>query len=244
MSEKRNAEPDLVNKLIDAYLSQYAISKTEIGQQIGFYKAHTRNFQLLSGAVFAAAGLVVAHPELQPRQTNILMWYVLVLFAVPITATYLFLDIMSPIYIINLIAERMVVLEDRLNKLLGPRVYVAETYASPVLHSSARPLPGVINPDAFLWAYGGFIYLGVTLLPSGWIFYEMRQDPSLSIGTHPLWWAAFGILVLLGSWIVTARVAWSLGKSRQGVRPFMKAIADPTADGKELPREKAEVSRN
>lgn len=231
MSEAAKPGSDaLTNKRIDAYMSQYAISKTEIGQQIGFYKAHIRNFQLLNGAIFAAAGLIVSHPELQPNPDTIMVWYIAVLLIVPILSTYLFLDIMSPVYIINLIAERMVVLEDRLNKLLGPRVYVAETYASPVLHSSARPLPGVINPDAFLWTFGSLVYLVVTALPGFWLFYVICKDPVLSKGPAPFWWGAVGVLVLLTSWAVTAFVAVSLGKTRKGVRPFMTAIADPAAD--------------
>lgn len=232
MGEEKGSEPDpLAGKLIDAYMSQYAICKTEIGQQIGFYKAHTRNFQILSGAVFAAAGLVVAHPELQPSRNNMFMWYVLVLLIVPVIATYLFLDIMSPVYIININAERMVVLEDRLNKLLGPRVYVAETYASPKLHSSGRPLPGVLNPDAFLWTFGGLIYMSVTLLPSAWLFYVICEDPSLSSGSVPMRWGIFGAVVLLSSWLVSLIVALSLRKTRKGVRPFMVEIADPRPRG-------------
>jgi hypothetical protein len=239
MVEKKNADSDfLTGKLIDAYVSQYGMCKTEIGQQIGFYKAHTRNFQLLSGAVFAAAGLVVAHPELQPSRENMTVWYVTVLFAAPIIATYLFLDVMSPVYIINLIAERMVVIEDRLNRLLGPRVYVAETYASPVLHTSAKPLPGVINPDAFLWTFGSLIYIGITLLPSLWLFYTIWLNPALSKGSELWWWGSFGLLVLVGSWVTTGVVAVSLGKTRQGVRPFMERIADPTADAPEHNRKK------
>jgi hypothetical protein len=41
----------LTSKRADAWMSQYAISKTEIGAQIGFYKGHVRNFQLVLGAV-------------------------------------------------------------------------------------------------------------------------------------------------------------------------------------------------
>lgn len=43
----------LASKQGNARMAQYANSKTEIGQQIGFYRSHTRNFQLLGGSLLA-----------------------------------------------------------------------------------------------------------------------------------------------------------------------------------------------
>ncbi len=72
-AEKGNLDA-LTSKRVDAWMNQYAISKEEIGAQIGFYKAHVRNFQLVLGAVFGAGAFIVSNPKLQPASTNFTAW--------------------------------------------------------------------------------------------------------------------------------------------------------------------------
>lgn len=58
------------------------------------------------------------------------------------------------------------------------------------------------------------------------VFERLRAFPD----TYSRRWGSFGAVVLLLSWGVTILVAWSLGKTRDGVKSFMKDVADPSAD--------------
>lgn len=216
----------VTSKRVDAWMSQYAISKTEIGAQIGFYKGHVRNFQLVLGAVVGGGAFIASNPTLRPTSINFAAWYFAVL-AIPIIATYLVMDIIGPVYIINLIAERMVVLERRLNEILGRRVYVAETYASSKLHSSVRPLPGVINPDAFLWFFGMIIYGAVSAGPGIWLLSYFFRSPTLSQGRLAWPWILSCVAVVVFCWTIVAFTAKNLSTSRPKIRVFMFDIADP-----------------
>ena len=233
MSENGKVElSPLESKRVDAWMSQYAISKAEISAQIGFYKVHVRNFQLLLGFVFGAAAFVVAHPELRPNSSNLTIWYLSVL-GVPVIATYLALDVLGPFYIVNLVAERMVVIEWNLNRVLGPRVYVSERYASPVFHRGLRPLPGVINPDAFLWFFGTINYLTVSSVPLIWLL-AVVFGSDLSTTSNPYVWVVGGGIVVTACWCVIFIAAGNIFKARRGIRPFMVAIADPGVPEAEL----------
>ncbi len=137
------------------------------------------------------------------------------------------MDIIGPVYIINLIAERMVVLERRLNEILGRRVYVAERYASPKLHSGPRPLPGVLNPDAFLWFFGMIIYMLVSSGPVIWLLSYFCLEPTIAHGRVVWTWVLGGAGVVVFCWTIVALVAINLSTSRPKIRVFMFDIADP-----------------
>ncbi|HEV8241498.1 MAG TPA: hypothetical protein VGS57_19200 [Thermoanaerobaculia bacterium] len=226
-------------KRVDAWISQYALCKAEIAAQIGYYKMHVRNFQLLLGAIVGAAAFVAAHPDAQPTSQNRLLW-ALGVVGIPIVATYLALDVIGPFYIVNLTAERMVTIEWSLNTLLGPRVYVTERYCSPVFYRGPYPLPGLTNPDAFLWAFGALLYITLSAAPLIWLCGRLGALADVA-GMFTVF--IIGLLVIASCLLIMVHCTFNVFTARTAVRPFMSAIADSTTSESDPLRSLLGVSR-
>lgn len=171
---------DRHNLVSDVLLRKYELLRQELWLHIGFFKGHVTKFQLVGTALLAVGAYVLANKELRPGVENWWVWW-LGINIIPIFCSYLAFDLIESQYAIILIDERLATIEDDINSQLGRRVLIWETAVSPLFWQKFRPIPGVINPDWFLGAFGGAFVVFYTFVVPILLYYTLWLVPQLSL---------------------------------------------------------------
>ena len=159
MSESTRTKPDHEDTAV--LMEQYKLRCQEMLVMVPLYKAHVRNFQIISGAILGGTALALSRPGLLPTDRNWWLWWAFAAF-IPVVTTYLMLDILATIYTMQVVAEGIAVIERRLNQCIGRRLFAWEDQISEPFFTHLSPVGRVINPGWFVGAFGIVIYLTMT----------------------------------------------------------------------------------
>jgi hypothetical protein len=135
----------------DILFRKYALLKTEIHLQIGHFKKHVRNFQLIMSPTLAAVSYLLINPQYAPTDMNKWVW-IASLFVLVTATCYLIYDNLDASYQILVLAERLAMIERIINGLAGQTLLIWESKLSEHLNTR-RPFT-VIHPIWILRYYG------------------------------------------------------------------------------------------
>ena len=149
----KNKEENALIKPIEAadlLMRKYVSLHSEVDLQIGFYKSHVRNFQLLASALVATGALVLSN-NLAISLTNDtwVIWYI-GLIILTLTANYLFVDILDPQYSLLCLGSRLATIETKLNEILGQRLFIWENGAVAKSYSGVLSYSKILNPSVII----------------------------------------------------------------------------------------------
>jgi hypothetical protein len=140
-------------------MEQYKVRCQEMLVMVPLYKTHVRNFQIIAGAILGATAFAMSRPDSLPWG---LLWACAAFL--PVVTTYLLLDILYTTYTMQMVAEGIANIEERLNRNLGSCLFTWESLVSEMFFQWRSPIPGVVNPGWFVGAFGLFIYFMMTLV--------------------------------------------------------------------------------
>ena len=137
--------------IADILFKKYTLLKTEIHLHIGNYKKHSKHIQLVATAIFAAVSYLIVEKHFEPSDSNILIWAAGIFLATSLLCYFVY-DILDSVYDINVLGERMIILEKEINEVSGRNLLVWETEISGLVHSQ-RPFPHVFPPFVLVQVY-------------------------------------------------------------------------------------------
>jgi hypothetical protein len=223
---------DLSERELDVLKEKYALLKQEVWAYIGFYKAHVRNLQLIGGAVLAAGVFLLSNPSIHPDGGNWWLWLVGVL-SLSALANYLLLDVTDAVYQLVLLGQRMIMIEERVNTLLGRQVLLWESKVVPLFYGpQPAPIGRLVNPSWLFNLYGMVVTLvlavGVPALCYWYLFTKVSSAP------RPVIVGAFALS--LGATALSLYVShFTSYRMRPQVRPFFLDLERLNQDGPAIP---------
>lgn len=225
MSQPDKAKAD--DESTKMLMEQYKLRCQEMLVMVPLNRTHVRNFQIIAGAILGGTAFALSRPESLPTDENWRLWLAFAAF-VPIVTTYLMLDILNIMYIMQMVAEGIASIERRLNSGLGKELFTWERRISQLFFEKRSPIPKVLNPGWYIGAFGMIIYTLLTLGVPGFIITSIwRASSSLRtsrFGFQVL--IALSSLVAIGCWAVVAHIARCLNPMRNRVTAWMKAELD------------------
>ena len=182
----------------DIPFRKYSLLKGEIHLQIRYFKNHVKNFQLISSPILAGASYLLVNPQFTPANDNKFVW-ITVLYIVITATCYLIYDITDASYQILTLAERLAMIERKINAIAGEKLLIWESEISERFNAGMHPFAGVLHP---LWCMR---------------FYSLALLVALLIGI-PLWasWMLWGVAtthVVLTQVLITGLAFYSIGSS-------------------------------
>jgi hypothetical protein len=141
------------------WLEQQKSLKEEFFLQVKAYKSHSKYFQLVVAGAIAGASYFQTHNL--PITDNTFLW-ASALIAFTMVSAYLSLDILATQYSIMMTAERITLIERRLNKLLKSPFMFWESKVSELFYARFPGPHGVMSPDV---GAGIYVSLLILLLP-------------------------------------------------------------------------------
>jgi hypothetical protein len=151
--------------------------------QIGYFKNHVRNFQLIATPIVIGGSYLLTAMQFTPSDTNKFVWIVGLFTAV--TATYyLIYDITDASYQILVLAERLASIERSLNLIAGEKLFVWESEISQSLNSGIQPFSAdrwIFHPTWCMRGYAGLLLVALAILLPLWGAIEIWQATSTHI---------------------------------------------------------------
>lgn len=220
-------ESESNGKIAGMLIEQYKIQRQEVLAMVTFYKTHIRNFQLLAGAILGATAFFLSRPELLPTAKTWWLWWSFLTF-LPIVATYLLLDTLSPVYVMSILAERMANIERQLNERAGQRIFVWEEYISRLFNRYRNPIKGVVNPDWFLAVFGGVIYITMAVVVPCWGYYTIWTASGFNNDWLSHTMVAGGLLLVVVCCTITSYVSAALMGLRRLFGDWLNGVVSGT----------------
>jgi hypothetical protein len=222
-SDKGKADDESTKMLME----QYKLRCQEMLVMVPLNRTHVRNFQIIAGAILGGTALALSRPGSLPSEENWWLWLAFAAF-LPVVATYLMLDILNIMYIMQMVAEEIASIECRLNRSLGRELFTWERRISQQFFERRSPIPRVVNPGWYIGAFGMTIYTLLTLVVPGFTITSVwRTSSSLrASGFAQVRIALCSLVVILiaiACWVVLSHIALRLRGMRRLVKAWMDA---------------------
>lgn len=140
----------------DILFREYSLLKSEIHLQIRYFKNHVKNFQLVASPILAAAAYLLTSSQFTPSDANKFAW-IAALYVIVTATCYLIYDITDASYQILVLAERMSMIERKINALAGQRLLIWESEISERFNAGLHPFTGVLHPTWWMRYYGAVL---------------------------------------------------------------------------------------
>jgi len=235
-SDKAKADDESTKMLME----QYKLRCQEMLVMVPLNRTHVRNFQIIAGAILGGTAFALSRPDSLPTDENWWLWLAFAGF-LPVVATYLMLDILNIMYIMQMVAEGIASIECRLNRRLGRELFTWERRISQQFFERRSPIPRVVNPGWYIGVFGMTIYTLLTLVVPGVAITSIwRTSSSLRASGFVHVLIALCSLVAIACWVVVSHIALRLNGMRRIVRTWMDAEID--SDGRNNGRARGQAT--
>jgi hypothetical protein len=157
------AEPDKLQRkdIADLLFKKYSLLKSEIHLHMSNYKKHSKSVQVVATAIYAAVSYLIVEGKFVPNDSNVLIWAAGLFLATSLLCYFVY-DILDTLYDINVLGERMIILEENINEVAEHDLLIWERKISAKVHSQ-HPFPGVVAPFVMVQIYIGIMLVLVLL---------------------------------------------------------------------------------
>jgi hypothetical protein len=211
--------------LVDLLFRKYSLLKSEVHLQMTYYKRHARSVQIVATAVSAAASYLIVENKFAPTNDNLLVWSLGLLVALSVLCYFIY-DILDCLYDINILGERMAVLEKQINDIAESNLLIWETKVSERVHVPPIPMRGVLPPYVMLQTYITILLTLVLLLFPNLVAFVLWKTPMTSYAFLKKALIVIDVVFSIASaagLVIVARGLFT--KVRPGAREIMQAAA-------------------
>jgi hypothetical protein len=166
-SPRSIAEPDNV----DLLFRYYQVLKQDLLLQMGSFKNHVRNSQIVGTAFLTIMSFLLTNKNYALSEDNVGLW--LVVMATFTTVTYYLIhDVLEAVFAVRALEECLSFLEDRVNAILGANRLVWQSGVAQKLWPSSTKVIGFFPPMLFLQIYETLLIAGATIILPGFVYYK------------------------------------------------------------------------
>jgi hypothetical protein len=154
-------------------MKKYELLRAEVLMALGRYKDQVKYFQIIITALIALFTFTIGKDAYIAVAKSPMFW-VFIMYVTTTGVSYVVFAVLDLIYHMVALSSRLAVLEVKINRLAGERLFIWETDVVGKFYGGKSPVKGVWHPDWFQTIYMVVLLIfGVFTLPVyvGWEFW-------------------------------------------------------------------------
>jgi len=181
--------------LADLLMKQYQALKQDMVFQMGSYKNHVRNNQIIGAAIAAAGSALISSGNFEITDANKYLW-LLGVFFIATVSFYMIHDVFESVFAVKALEQYLAYLEDKINEITGCRALLWQSYVASQLWPLSKSIKDIKPPVHSLEFYQILLILCMTIFFPAWTYYKIIRVAQMDIRLAALL-LALGIFLIM-----------------------------------------------